>query len=179
MEQGLKQRLVGAAALAALAVVFLPMVFDDTGVSEDVSSGPWDSAASPGGQRAPVRAPERGRDQAWRAPAPITDRLDSPMLPVRQETPAGPRSRPRPRRQRLPRPHPRRLRRLPTPGRSPRRPRVSPSARQTQRRRAPEKTRRPAIESAPPGRSNSGASAARPTPRSYTIACRSSAFSRS
>ncbi len=32
---------MGAAALAALAVVFLPMVFDDTGVSEDVSGGPW------------------------------------------------------------------------------------------------------------------------------------------
>ena len=31
MDQRLKQRLVGAAALAALAVVFLPMVFDDTG----------------------------------------------------------------------------------------------------------------------------------------------------
>ncbi|MCA1851667.1 MAG: SPOR domain-containing protein [Beggiatoa sp.] len=80
MESGLKQRLVGAAALAALAVVFLPMVFDDTDVSLDVSDGAF----------IPPRPSELGGPQF----APLTEaeikrgaRL--PPLPI-APTPADP-----------------------------------------------------------------------------------------
>ncbi|MGH8587231.1 MAG: SPOR domain-containing protein [Gammaproteobacteria bacterium] len=83
MEQGLKQRLVGAAALAALAVVFLPMVFDDTGVSEDMSGGPW----------IPPRPPELSGPQF----APLTEaeikrgaRLPSLPVPESPSTPDDP-----------------------------------------------------------------------------------------
>ena len=176
MEQGLKQRLVGAAALAALAVVFLPMVFDDTGVSEDVSGGPW----------IPPRPPELSGPQF----APLTEaeikrgaRL--PPLPI-DSTPDDPGSDRRHRRAReAARGRHDSACRGPTrdvcagcrdPGarRAGRAPRHRPGRR---RERAPKRPAGRAIESAPPGRSNSGASAARPTPRSYAIACRSSAFS--
>jgi DedD protein len=83
VEQRLKQRLVGAAALAALAVVFLPMVFDDTGVSEDVSGGPW----------IPPRPPELSGPQF----APLTEaeikrgaRLPALPVPEPPSTPDDP-----------------------------------------------------------------------------------------
>ncbi len=82
MEPGLKQRLVGAAALAALAVVFLPMVFDDTGVSEDASGGPW----------IPPRPPELSGPQF----APLTEaeikrgaRLPPPESPSTPDDPGS------------------------------------------------------------------------------------------
>jgi DedD protein len=80
MEPGLKQRLVGAAALAALAVVFLPMVFDDTGVSEDGSGGPWIPPRPPelsGPQFAPLTEAEIKR--GTRLPSlPIDSTPDDP-----------------------------------------------------------------------------------------------------
>lgn len=80
MEPGLKQRLVGAAALAALAVVFLPMVFDDTGVSEDGSGGPWIPPRPPelsGPQFAPLTEAEIKRGA--RLPSlPIDSTPDDP-----------------------------------------------------------------------------------------------------
>ena len=90
MEQGLKQRLVGAAALAALAVVFLPMVFDDTGVSEDVSGGPWIPPRPPeltGPQFAPLTEAEIKRG-ARLPPLPIPTR--PPMIPVLTGDTGGP-----------------------------------------------------------------------------------------
>lgn len=78
MEPGLKQRLVGAAALAALAVVFLPMVFDDTGVSEDGSGGPWIPPRPPelsGPQFAPLTEAEIKRG-ARLPPLPIDSTPD-------------------------------------------------------------------------------------------------------
>jgi DedD protein len=80
MEQGLKQRLVGAAALAVLAVVFLPMVFDDTGVSEDASGGPWFPPRPPelsGPQFAPLTEAEIKRG-ARLPPLPIDSTPDDP-----------------------------------------------------------------------------------------------------
>lgn len=39
MDSGLKQRLVGAAVLVALAVIFLPMLFDGSGAREHLNEG--------------------------------------------------------------------------------------------------------------------------------------------
>jgi len=92
MEQGLKQRLVGAAALAALAVVFLPMVFDDTGVSEDVSGAPWIPPRPPelsGPQFAPLTEAEIKRD-AHLPPLPIDSTPDDPGLTGDTGGPAKP-----------------------------------------------------------------------------------------
>ena len=84
MEQGLKQRLVGAAALAALAVVFLPMVFDDTGVSEDVGGGPWIPPRPPelsGPQFAPLTEAEIKRG-ARLPPLPLPESPSAPDDPA-------------------------------------------------------------------------------------------------
>jgi len=92
MEPGLKQRLVGAAALAALAVVFLPMVFDDTGVSEDVSGGSWIPPRPPelsGPQFAPLTEPEIKRG-ARLPPLPIDSTPDDPVLTGDTGGPAKP-----------------------------------------------------------------------------------------
>jgi len=92
MEQGLKQRLVGAAALAALAVIFLPMVFDDTGVSEDVSGGPWIPPRPPelsGPQFAPLTKAEIKRG-ARLPPLPIDSTPDDPGLTGDTGGPAKP-----------------------------------------------------------------------------------------
>jgi len=92
MEQGLKQRLVGAAALAALAVVFLPMVFDDTGVSEDVSGAPWIPPRPPeltGPQFAPLTEAEIKRG-ARLPPLPIDSTPDDPGLTGDTGEPAKP-----------------------------------------------------------------------------------------
>ncbi|MGQ0592343.1 MAG: SPOR domain-containing protein [Gammaproteobacteria bacterium] len=85
MEQGLKQRLVGAAALAALAVVFLPMVFDDTAVSEDVSGGPFIPPRPPelsGPQFAPLTKAEIKRG-ARLPPVPVPESPSTPHDPDR------------------------------------------------------------------------------------------------
>ncbi|MGH8563785.1 MAG: SPOR domain-containing protein [Gammaproteobacteria bacterium] len=92
MEPGLKQRLVGAAALAALAVVFLPMVFDDTGVSEDVSDGPWIPPRPPelsGPQFAPLTEAEIKRG-ARLPPFAIDSTSDDPGLTGDTGRPAKP-----------------------------------------------------------------------------------------
>ena len=92
MEQGLKQRLVGAAALAALAVVFLPMVFDDTGVSEDVSGGSWIPPRPPeltGPQFAPLSEAEIKRG-ARLPPLPIDSTTYDPGLTGDTGRPAKP-----------------------------------------------------------------------------------------
>ena len=177
MEQGLKQRLVGAAALAALAVVFLPMVFDDTGVSEDVSGGSWIPPRPPelsGPQFAPLSEAEIKRG-ARLPPLPIDSTPYDPGLTGDTGGPAKPPAAPTTAPAAAP---PARLRRVPRPGRSPRRPRASatgPADAETARTRkdAPAGNRRRHDLGDP----TSGASAARPTPRSYTIACRSSVFS--
>jgi len=83
---------VGAAALAALAVVFLPMVFDDTGISEDVSGGPWIPPRPPelsGPQFAPLTEAEIKRGATLPVPeSPSTP--DDPGLTGDAGRPAKP-----------------------------------------------------------------------------------------
>ncbi|NNM00230.1 MAG: hypothetical protein HKO62_05730, partial [Gammaproteobacteria bacterium] len=44
MEQMLKQRLVGAAVLVALGVIFIPMLLDDSAIERDPPGGLVDTA---------------------------------------------------------------------------------------------------------------------------------------
>ena len=170
MEPGLKQRLVGAAALAALAVVFLPMVFDDTGVSEDVSGARWIPPRPPDspGPVAPLTEPEIKRG-ARLPPLPIDSTPDDPALTGdtggRAKPPAADTTAP-----------------AATPPAT-----FAPGA---ETRRSPRRPRAPATGPADADRKTAGANrvgttwaiqlgsfGSEATPRSYAIAYRSSAFS--
>jgi DedD protein len=71
MEQGLKQRLVGAAVLAALAVIFLPMIYDEPVVSSREPRIPARPGDLTGPQFAPLTEAEVTRDRHL-PDAPIT-----------------------------------------------------------------------------------------------------------
>ncbi len=80
MDPVLKQRLVGAAALAALAVIFLPMILDEPEISEDALREPLippRPAELRGPQFEPLTEAEIRRDAHLPA-APVRETLPAP-----------------------------------------------------------------------------------------------------
>lgn len=88
MEQGLKERLVGAAVLVILAVIFIPMLLDDTGDGDilitdtNIPSKPENMPASPAAGRLPAA------DQISRSaePAPADADFSSRIIPLEGAT---------------------------------------------------------------------------------------------